>query len=425
MIKISSVPGQKLHMILQRLKEKNGAKSLSYPMVFSGKGDGPYCEDIDGNVFLDFSSQIASNPFGYNHPDFLDLLKTINQFPVKYAGQDFTIKEHLELIESILDVSPKMDSVFLINSGAEAVENAIKICMRKRPKSKFGISFQRAFHGRTLGALSLTNSSKVQKKGYMRLPMQRLPFDEKASEILEGILLREAEADEISFIIIEHVQGEGGYYPAPIKMVKEIRSISQKYNIPYIADEIQSGMGRTGRWWAFQNYGISPDVFTCAKALQVGAVISVKQMFPESEGAISSTWGGGQIIDMALALKTIELIKKGKYLERNEKLGKYISKGLEDISGLENVRGLGLMLAFDLLDQSERNNFIAECLKKGLILLGCGTKGIRVIPPYIIDIEHADTALSIIEESYKTIKKKDFIHKGKICDYLNCSRHVS
>ncbi len=425
MIRISSVPGPKSHRILTRLKSRNGAKSVAYPIVFSGKGEGPYCEDVDGNIFLDFASQIASNPFGYNHPELLEVVKEFSQFPVKYAGQDFTVKEHLDLIEEIVSISPGMDSAFLINSGAEAVENSIKICMRRRPKAKIGLSFHRAFHGRTLGALSLTNSSKVQKNGYMRLPMQRLPFDESAADVLEDMLQRECDPDEVAFVILEHVQGEGGYYPAPQEMVKKLRRATSKYGIPYIADEVQAGMGRTGKWWAFENYGIVPDVFSSAKALQVGAVVSKKTMFPEIEGAISSTWGGGSLLDMKLSIKTIELIRKHKVLSRNQKLGKYILGGLNDIEGISGQRGLGLMLAFDLKDRTERDNMIAECMKNGLILLGCGTRSIRVIPPYVINIDDAEKALSIIGESYKRIKKKNFVHKGKICNYLNCSRHVS
>jgi 4-aminobutyrate aminotransferase len=330
------------------------------------------------------------------------------------------------MIEKLLSISPKnMDAAFLINSGAEAVENAAKICMRKRPGSKFGISFQGGFHGRTLGALSLTNSNKVQKKGYLRLPYLRLPFDDDAGEILERMLRIEASADEIAFIILEHVQGEGGYNVAPKKMVADVRRIAKANGIPYIADEVQCGMGRTGKWWAFENYGIVPDVFTSAKALQVAAVVSEKSMFPNDPGAISSTWGGGHIIDLAMGMKTIEVIRRDKLLESNARLGKSMLRRLVEIPGTRNPRGLGLMLACDLPNPDFRDDVVAECATRGLLVLGCGRMGIRVIPPYVTKEEEAMEGLEIIEDSIKECGRKGFAHKGAICDFVHCGKTIS
>ncbi len=425
MIKLKTkIPGPKSFRLLRGLKAKNGGWSVSYPLVFSGGGHGPYCEDLDGNVFLDMACQIAANPLGYNHPGMLEVVRNYGKrFPVKFAGQDFAVAEHLGLIEDLTGISPKpLDTAFLINSGAEAVENAMKICMRKRPGTKFGISMQSGWHGRTLGALSLTNSNKVHKKGYMRLPMLRLPYDESAGEELERVLRSEAAADEVGFLIIEHVQGEGGYNVAPKAMVADLRRMAGEHGIPYISDEVQAGMGRTGRWWAFEHYGIEPDVFTCAKALQVAAVVSRKEMFPNDPGAISSTWGGGHILDMALGMKTIEIIKKDKLLEKNARLGKYMLSALEDIGGIDNQRGLGLMMAFDLPDIEMRDNVIAECAKSGLLLLGCGHSGIRLIPPYVTRKEDADKAMEIIERSVKECRRKGFSHTGPICDFIHCGR---
>jgi len=420
----TEIPGPRSLKILTKLREKNGGWSVTYPFVHTAKGEGVYCEDLDGNRLLDFGSQIASNPLGYNHPEMLDVVKEYSRrFPVKFAGQDFAVEEHLKMIETLTGIAPKsLNTAFLINSGAEAVENAIKICMRKRPGTKFGISVERAFHGRTLGALSLTNSNRVHKKGYMRLPMLRLPFGEDAGGRLERILEIEAYPEEIGFIIIEHVQGEGGYRAPPKKMIKDLRSIAKKNGIPYIADEIQAGMGRTGRWWAFEHYGITPDAFTSGKALQVAAVVANKSLFPKDQGAISSTWGGGHTLDLALGMKTIEIIKKKKLLARNEKLGRYCLKALNDIKGIQDQRGRGLMTAFDLPTKRLRDDTIAECVKRGLILLGCGTKGIRVIPPYVVEEEHIDAAAAIIEKAVKRCGEKSFRHKGRIYDFIQCGR---
>ncbi|MFH0738160.1 MAG: aminotransferase class III-fold pyridoxal phosphate-dependent enzyme [Candidatus Micrarchaeota archaeon] len=421
----TSVPGPKSLRILKKLKQKNGGWSISYPLVFSGKGHGPYCEDIDGNMFLDFASQIASNPLGYNHPDLLETLKGYEgRFPIKFAGQDFTVSEHLRMVEELTDISPRgFDSAFLINSGAEAVENAIKICMRKKPGTKFGISMERGWHGRTLGALSLTNSNQVHKRGYMRLPMLRLPYDESAPERFEKMLRIEAAPEEIGFLLIEHVQGEGGYNIAPKKMVEGLRRIASENGIPYISDEIQSGMGRTGKWWAFEHFGIAPDVFTSGKALQVGAVVASSKMFPHEPGAISSTWGGGHTLDLALGMKTIEIIKKDKLLSKNARMGKYLLGELGTIKGISNRRGLGMMLAFDMPSPAARDRLIAECATRGLLILGCGIKSVRLVPPYVINEEDADAAISVIDASIKRTSAKGFTHHGAICDFVHCGKH--
>jgi 4-aminobutyrate aminotransferase len=281
---------------------------------------------------------------------------------------------------------------------------------------------QNGWHGRTLGALSLTNSNAVHKKNYMRLPMLRLPYSEGADERLERILRSEASADEIGFIIIEHVQGESGYNIAPKKMVEDLRKVAADNGIPYISDEVQAGMGRTGRWWAFEHFGITPDVFTAAKALQVGAVVSKSSMFPHEPGAISSTWGGGHSLDLALGMKTIHVIKKDKLLGRNERMGRYLLGRIRELE-VSGQRGLGLMLAFDLPSASVRDNLIAECAKRGLLLLGCGTKGIRLVPPYIIERDDADLALETIEAALKRISSRGFTHHGPICEFVHCGKH--
>ncbi|MEW6722214.1 MAG: aminotransferase class III-fold pyridoxal phosphate-dependent enzyme [Candidatus Micrarchaeota archaeon] len=428
MIRIrTKIPGPKSRGILRRLKERNGGWSISYPLVFSGKGKGAYCEDIDGNTFLDFASQVASNPLGYNHPELVEVVRSYSgRHPIKYAGQDFAVEEHLRMLDTLASISPRhLDTAFLINSGAEAVENAIKICMRKRPGSKLGISMKQGWHGRTLGALSFTNTKKVHKKGYMRLPALRLPYDERAGEELERILRAEASAEEIAFVLIEHVQGEGGYNVAPEGMVREIRKITMEHGIPYVSDEVQSGMGRTGRWWAFEHYSITPDVFSAAKALQVGAVVSSKKMFPDEPGALSSTWGGGHALDLALGARTIEIIKQEKLLSSNRRIGEYALKALQELPGALNPRGLGLMLAFDLTDTETRDDVVAECAKRGLLVLGCGPRGIRLIPPYVVSREDVDAAYSVLADAISSCSRKGFRHTGPICDFIHCGHHIT
>tara|TARA_Y100000310_G_scaffold298993_1_gene333424 strand:- start:833 stop:2119 length:1287 start_codon:yes stop_codon:yes gene_type:complete len=423
---ITKLPGPKSTKILAKLKKLNGGYAGVYPFIHSHQGKGSYFKDIDNNIFLDFASQVSSNPLGYNHPNLKKVLKSYSKTtPIKYAGQDFPNKEHLQMLEELLSTTPKnLNTSFLINSGAEAVENAIKLCMRKNPKAKYGISFKGSFHGRTLGALSLTDSKEVQKRDFFTIPTKHLPFSNEAPVELLRIFEEECSPHEIAFIILEHVQGEGGYNVAPTKMVKEIRRICKKEKIPYIADEVQSGMGRTGEWWAFSHFDITPNVFSSAKALNIGAVIANKNMFPKEQGTISSTWGGGHILDMALGIETIRTIKKQKLLTKNKINGIYIAKHLKELQSSSNhvwnPRGIGLMRAFDLPSSKMRDDVVTECLKNGLVVLGCGKAGIRLIPPYIITKQEIDQAFSIINQAVKQCSQQRFKHKGHICKFVSC-----
>ena len=201
-------------------------------------------------------------------------------------------------------------------------------------------------------------------------------------------------------------------------MLIDIRKITKQHNIPLISDEVQSGMGRTGKWWAIENFNVIPDVISAAKALQVGAIIANKKFTPEP-GAISSTWGGGHILDLALGLETIKIIKRKKLLNNIKNMGNYLSKRLNELN-VKNQRGIGLMQAFDLENKETRDNIIIECLKNGLVLLGCGHNGIRLIPPYIISKTEIDQAIEILEKSIKKCSNKLFKHQGAICNYMNC-----
>src|SRR3989344_874392 len=212
----TKIPGPKAVKLLSKLRKLNGGYSDPYPCVYSGEGNGCYFKDMDGNLFLDFASQISSCPLGYDNKELNDILKKYKKYPVKYAGQDFVIEEHALLLEELLSITPKgLNQAFLVNSGAEAVENCIKIALRKQKQAKYGISFTSSFHGRTLGALSCTNSKSIQKKNFFQIPMKRLPYSLDAIDELNRILKQESSPKEIGFIIIEAVQGEGGYNIAP------------------------------------------------------------------------------------------------------------------------------------------------------------------------------------------------------------------
>lgn len=403
---ITSLPGPRSRKTLEKFIKLNGAVGLSYPFVHSHEGHGCYFFDVDGNTFLDFASQIASNPLGYNNHDIKEaLVPYYGQDPLKYAGQDFVIKEHVDFLEELLSVVPKeLTAAFLINSGAEAVENALKICLMRRPSAKFIVSFTGAFHGRTAGALSLTNSKPVHKQHMLSLPTKRLPFGDHAVEEFERLLHHEVVPDSLGCVILEHVQGEGGYHVAPKKMVTDIKKLCAVHGIPYIADEVQSGVGRTGAWWAFEHYGITPDVMACAKALKVGATVASRTLFPVEEGAISSTWGGGHVLDLVTGLTTLRVIQRDRLVEHAHRMGNYLGRRLRELS-VENERGLGLMRAVDMDTPHHRDVAVRMALKRGLVLLGCGERGIRFLPPLIVGKEEIDEAMTLFSAAMKEARR--------------------
>lgn len=423
----TALPGPQSTKILNALQKRNGGWSISYPFVHSSKGEGCFFTDIDGNTFLDFGSQIASNPLGYNHPALLAVSKEyLGRSPLKFAGQDFTVQEHLHLLEELTSITPKhIDTGFLINSGAEAVENAIKVALRSKPTAKLGISFTGAFHGRTLGALSCTNSKVVHKKQYLGINMRRLAFAETAPEQFEELLQTDVAPEDVGFVIVECIQGEGGYRIASKKMITETRKLAKQHHIPFIADEVQSGMGRTGKWWAFEHFGIEPDIMSTAKALQVGATLANKKLFPAEPGAISSTWGGGHVLDMANGIATLQTIKRDNLLIKNTQHGSYVRKGLREIAlknaAVQNIRGLGLMNAFDLPSKKMRDDLVLQLLKQGVVVLGCGKMGIRILPPYVVEKRELDLFLAELEKALSVCHKKGPVHTGAICKYGMCA----
>lgn len=392
--------------------------TFAYPLVIRG-GKGCFLEDVEGRRYLDFTSNVATCPIGYGHPEVAEVIRRYASLGAhKVAGQDFYTEEQVLLADKLLSISPpNLSKAFFVNSGAEANENAMKLAYRLRslsmgidPNELAGVSCYGAFHGRTLGALTFTFSKPVQKKGYPELRAKRIHFcteddDERITEISS---LLEREADRIAFVILELVQGEGGYNFASKRFVKEVRSSTQRYGVPLIIDEVQTGLGRTGRWWALEHYGITAELVTVAKGLQVGAALFEERFDPKERGAISSTWGGGDRIDMMVGLKTIEIIERDRLLENARKVGQYILKRLEEMAraheGLvRKPRGLGLMVAFDLPDEKMRDRLEMEAFRDGLLLLGCGESTIRIIPPLIISEEEAEMGLTIIERELRKL----------------------
>lgn len=404
-MKLFSHPRSK--KIIQKTQKYCVKGTFEYPMVIK-TGSGCYLQDIDGKWYLDFNSNVSSCNIGYSHPEIMEVLKEYCRIGAhKIAGQDFYSEEQANLAEALIKIIPKpLSKVFFSNSGAEAVENAMKFAFRKKGPLP-GVGFSRAFHGRTLGALTFTDSKAVQKKNYPEINHEVIEFcaSDTDSNIgqLEDLISRESKP---AFVLVECVQGEGGYRPASKRFIKTLRNVSKKYDFPLIIDEIQSGMGRTGKWWGFQHYGIVPDIMTSAKSLQVGATVTTRKYDPNETGSVSSTWGGGHRIDMAVGLKTIEIIKKEKLLKNAEIMGKYMIKRLNEIKNkysvnLVDVRGLGLMIGLEFADKSKRDFVVNDTFRNGLLTLGCGIKTLRIAPPLIIKKDEIDKGLDILENSIK------------------------
>ena len=359
---------------------------------------------------MDFSSNIGTCPLGYSHPSILEVLSEYSRNGAhKIAGQDFYCKEHADLSEKVQAILPMGFKTFFVNSGAEAVENAIKLAYRKMstetPSLLPGLSCTNAFHGRTLGALSFTLSKPIQKKGYPELPALRIKFctDENDPEIesIQKVL----ESNKVAFIIIEVVQGEGGYNFASKRFVQNLRRYADQFGVPLIIDEVQSGMGRTGKWWAFEHYDVRPDIMSAAKALQVGMSAYDARFDPGEQGALSSTWGGGSRIDMAVGATTIDVINRDRLLENALAMGERLQKGIVDLSqndkaGITGVRGKGLMIGLELDTKSRRDHLLTKAFKKGLLLLPAGQKAMRLIPPLVVAAEEIDEGLELMQDIF-------------------------
>lgn len=435
-------PGTNAEALVARDKKVQAKATDCYSFVraFDGEAIGPFCTDVDGNVLMDFTGQIGCNPLGYNHPEVKAMVEKAVPYlaMAKYAGTDFYgawnngLPSPTDLKEKILEATAMFgfEKVFTSNSGAEAVENAIKCCYAKRGKGGIGINFKGAFHGRTLGVISLNYSKRNHKKDYPVIPnIVTIPYcsadetaycdcgfmirDKKTGEemsVLEQMLRKGVgvhDSEDIAYILFEPVQGEGGYVVPNDNFVAELKRICTIYKIPLIADEVQSGLGRTGKLWAIEHTGIVPDLITSAKALQVGATIGKADMFPADAARISSTWGGGDIINSIIGYKTLEVVMRDRLWENAETMGNYFLDKLTKMANtyhcLESARGRGLMDAIEFEKQEDRNKFEKECFNRGLMVIGCGYKALRFLPPLDVTQRELDIALNVIDDALKAI----------------------
>lgn len=412
----------------------------SYPRpdykLVADHAQGVWITDPDGNVFLDCNAGVAVCSTGHCHPEIVETIQKQASELIHLCGTDFYYRHMPELGKKLNEIVPidGPTKTHFANSGAEAIETALKLAMYHTRRQKF-IAFYSSFHGRTLGALSLTSSKTAQRLGFMRqaLDVVHVPYPNKfrhfandmptneetisrdcISWIENRVMKTTTPPEEVAGIILEVVQGEGGYIPAPTAFVKELRRLCDQHGIMLIVDEVQSGMGRTGKMFALDHHdGVKADIVCMAKGLgsgmPIGACTAKADIMDWHKGAHASTFGGNPVA-LASALKTIELLQGG-LVENSKTVGAYLENCLNDLKEkydvIGDVRGLGMMLGVEFVTDKRslkpapelRDKIEYACYERGLIILGCGTNTIRWSPPLILSKENVDVAIAIFDEA--------------------------
>lgn len=410
----------------------------SYPAVVE-KGEGVWIYDVDGNRFLDMTAGVAVLATGHSHPEIIETAIEQIKKLVHMSGTDFYYPAEIMLAEKLAEIVPGAANrkVFFGNSGAEANEAAFKLA-RFHTKRPYVIAFIGAFHGRTYGAMSLSGSKSVHHKGFAPLIQgvihvpypdpYRPPFgipEERVSDAVidyidNVVFKRLVDPEEVAAVFFEPIQGEGGYIVPPLDFFRKLKDLISKYGILLVDDEVQSGMGRTGRMFAIEHFGIIPDIVTVAKGIAsgfpLGAMVARSSLMDWGAGAHASTFGGNPVSCM-VALKTIELLENG-LIENAEKMGHYLMENLKKLMDtyefIGDVRGKGLMIGVDIVKDREskkynpglRNRIVDEAFKKGLLLLAAGPSAIRWAPALTVKKEELDVALEIFEEALRTVEKR-------------------
>jgi 4-aminobutyrate aminotransferase len=433
------VPGPRARAIIERdARHVSPSYTRGYPLVVE-RGQGAVIEDVDGNRFLDFNAGIAVVATGHCHPRVVKAIQDQAARLIHMSGTDFYYEEMVALAEKLSEVAPGSVErrVSFGNSGAEAMEGAIKLARWSTGRDKI-IAFFGSFHGRTMGALSLTSRKAVQRAGFgpmvpgvvhapypycYRCPYGKEP-DSCAVECvqhIENTLLKTiSPAAETAAIVVEPVQGEGGYIAPPKKFFDELARVAERYGILLVFDEVQSGMGRTGKMWAAEHFDAVPDIFSVAKGiasgLPLGATVARSDLMTWPPGAHASTFGGNPVA-CAAALVTFALLEEG-LMENAARMGAYLRNRMRDwparFPNVGDVRGLGLMIGIELvLDQASkekapelRDRVVDLAFERGLLILGAGDSTIRLCPPLIVTADQCDFALDTLEECLQTATAK-------------------
>ncbi|MCW5313193.1 acetyl ornithine aminotransferase family protein [Nostoc sp. KVJ3] len=419
---ITSLPGPRAQAIVQRDRAVTSPSyTRDYPLVVS-RGQGCMVEDVDGNIFLDMTAGIAVTATGHAHPEVVKAIQQQSARLLHMSGTDFYYEPMVELAEQLAIRAPFPQpqnnsafpaKIFFTNSGAESNEGAIKLA-RYYTKRSLIVAFLGAFHGRTYGAMSLTGSKAVQRENFGPLVpgVTHIPYGTHASldyleQQLFGTILP---PQEVAAIVVEPIQGEGGYIVPEDGFLKRIREICDRHGILMVVDEVQAGMGRTGRLFAIEHWGVMPDIITTAKGiasgLPLGAILARPELMTWPPGSHATTFGGNPVA-CAAGIATLRLLESGLMTNATQ-MGEFLQASLTQLHQkfprVSLPRGKGLMVAVDLLDEQGnldrelRDRIIQEAFLHGLLLLGCGKAAIRFCPPLVIDSDQIQIALQIISE---------------------------
>jgi 4-aminobutyrate aminotransferase len=428
------LPGPRASQIIERdARVLSPSYTRPYPLVVD-HAEGAMVTDVDGNRFLDFNAGIAVVAAGHCHPQVVRAIQEQAARLIHMSGTDFYYENMVQLAETLARLAPgdQPRRVYFGNSGAEAVEAALKLARYHTGRDKF-IAFLGCFHGRTLGALALTSRRPVQRARFgpfmpgvhhvpypycYRCPYGKSPDTcgvECAKTIEDQLFKTILPAQETAAIVIEPVQGEAGYIVPPRKFFDELAEIARRHDILLIFDEVQSGMGRTGRMWAAEHFDANPDILAVAKGIASGmplsAMIANAEVMNWPPGSHASTFGGNPV-SVAASLATIELLESS-LLENAANMGAYMRSRMDSWPSrfplVGEVRGLGLMIGIELVcDQStkekattEREAIIGMAFERGLLILGAGDNTIRLSPPLTISRDQADYAMDVLEDCLK------------------------
>lgn len=436
---VNTLPGPRAREILERDRRSvSPSCARVYPFVMS-HGRGSQVWDVDGNSFLDFTAGIAVTSTGHSHPQVVQAVKdAAEQF--LHISSDFYHESMVQLAERVDEIAPIQEhcKTFLTNSGTESVEGAIKLARRATGRSRF-IAFIGAFHGRTMGSLAFTASKYSQQQGFFP-PMPgvvHVPFpnpyrpllvgDDQGQAVLdylENVVFQSfIPPDEVAAILLEPIQGEGGYIVPPDSFIPGLRRLCDKHGILFIADEVQSGIGRTGKWFAVEHWGVEPDIVAIAKGiasgLPMGAFTARESIMDKwGRGAHGNTYGGNPIC-AAAALATLRLVEEGM-LENADRMGCILQQQLRDMMDrhptIGDVRGKGLMIGVELVaDRATKeparqlvSDLLQAAFQRGLLLLSCGTSTIRFMPALNISQDIAEEGLAIFDKALTVAEERFF-----------------
>jgi 4-aminobutyrate aminotransferase len=426
------LPGPKAKALIERdSRVVSPSYTRGYPLVIE-RGFGAWVEDVDGNVFLDCAAGIAVNSTGHSHPDVVRAIEDQSKRFLHMSGTDFYYEPQVRLAEELAAVTPIDGGVrsFFSNSGTEAIEAALKLARYTTGRPNI-IAFFGGFHGRTMGALAATASKVVQRRGFgpfmpgvfhapyadcYRCPLSLTP-DRCAAECLDFIndqlLAHLVSPDEVAAILVEPIQGEGGYVVAPDVFMARLRELTAGHGMLLVADEVQSGMGRTGKMFAIEHTGVRPDVIAIAKGiasgLPLGVTVARADLMTWPPGTHASTFGGNPV-SCAAALATLTLLRD-QLITNAAAVGAHLRSGLETLRDrhplIGDVRGRGLMIGVELVRDrttkeratTERDVVVSAAFRRGLLILGAGKNAIRFSPPLILTREQADVAVRIFDEA--------------------------